>query len=92
MKKAKGLVVENKSNGINQPTIVKVEYEVYGQIYELKEIVKVKTETVKWGLLSIGQRRVPVIDCREGSTVTVLYDETNPSRARIEGNTGLVSN
>lgn len=91
MAKVNGTVIELKNKGIDFPTIARVEYEVNGKKYQIEETIKLVSKVIKLGFLPIGQKKTPKINCKEGSIVTIVYDEEHPEKAYIEGNDGIIN-
>ena len=85
----KGIVKKLNVQGLEFPSKVIVEYEVEGQKYEITEGLAMESKTVKFGFLSIGQKKMPKINSKIGSIVDVNYNPDAPSEAYIVGNDGL---
>ncbi len=84
-----GRVKELKVKGQDFPTMISVEYQVAGNSYVVTESLKLKSEKIKLGLLSIGQKRVSVMgNTAVGSPATVSYNPNNPAEAFITHNIG----
>lgn len=87
-----GKIAQLVIKGQDFPTVVVVHYEVDGTVYELRESMKLKSEKIKFGFLTIGQKRVPVLgNTSVGSKVRVLYDPRNPADAYMPDNTGKIN-
>lgn len=86
-----GTVVRYRRGGIEGPASVYVRYEVDGQAYECRETVKLKSEFIKIGSVPIGQRKTAKIATRAGSQVRVAYLPSDPSKAILADNTGLMN-
>lgn len=58
------------------PWVIYVSYSVNDVNYEIKKSVKLKSETIKIGVIPIGQRKTFVLSAiKEGDRVTVCYEE-----------------
>ena len=88
MKETKGTVLSVKSKGLDNPTVVSVEYKVKKETYKLKETIKLKSEPIKLLFIPIGQRKIPVMEFVKGQEVIVIYDIKDPKKAYIKGNEG----
>lgn len=88
---AVGTVVRFRMGGIDRPSSVCVRYEVDGRTYECRETVKLKSELIKIGPVPIGQRKRGKIATRVGSKVRVAYLPSDPSKAILAGNAGLMN-
>ena len=88
---AVGTVVRFRMGGIDRPSSVCVRYEVDGRTYECRETVKLKSELIKIGPVPIGQRKRGKIAMRVGSKVRVAYLPSDPSKAILADNTGLMN-
>ena len=91
MKEVKGIVLEIKSNGLDNPTVITVVYNVKKETYKTKETLKLKSKPIKFLFIPIGQKKVPIMKIEKGQEVTVVYDSKNPKNAHIKGNTGKVN-
>lgn len=91
MKEVKGIVLSVKSKGIDNPTVMTVEYKVKKETYKLKETIKLKSESIKFLFIPIGQKKVPVMEVVKGQEVIVIYDVKNPKKAYIKGNEGKIN-
>lgn len=91
MKEVKGIVLSVKSKGIDNPTVMTVEYKVKKETYKLKETIKLKSEPIKFLFIPIGQKKVPVMEVVKGQEVIVIYDVKNPKKAYIKGNEGKIN-
>ena len=90
--KTSGRVVELNVGGLNLPTAIKVEFEVKEKKYTVRETLKLKSEPIKLGFLTIGQRKRPKIGKVEiGDSLLVIYSPGNPARAHILGNDGAMN-
>lgn len=84
-----GTVVNIKVKGQDFPTMISVSYIVNGATYELTESIKLKSEKVKLGFLTIGQKRVAVMrNTTVGSVVRVNYTPANPAESYLTDNIG----
>ena len=88
---AVGTVVRIRRGGIDRPTSVCVRYEVDGRTYECRETVKLESELIKIGPIPIGQRKRGKIASHVGSQVRVAYLPSDPSKAILVDNTGLMN-
>lgn len=88
---AVGTVVRFRMGGIDCPSSVCVRYEVDGRTYECRETVKLKSELIKIGPVPIGQRKRGKIASRVGSKVRVAYLPSDPSKAILADNAGLMN-
>ena len=87
-----GIVKGLKDKGLNFPTLITVEYQVGGNVYEVTESIKLKSEKIKLGFLTIGQKKVAVMgNTTVGSSTSVSYNPYNPSEAFITNNIGKVN-
>lgn len=87
-----GSVKAVKAKGQDFPTLITVAYEVNGYLYEVNESVKLKSQPIKLGLLTVGQKRVPVLgNTSVGSAVRVMYNPNNPNEAYLPDNTGIAN-
>ncbi|MGN1268389.1 MAG: hypothetical protein ACI4U0_02665 [Candidatus Aphodocola sp.] len=91
MKETKGIVLNVKSKGLDNPTIATVEFKVKKETYQIKETIKLINKTIKFLFIPIGQKKVPVINLTKGQEVIVVYDAKNPKKAHIKGNDGKVN-
>ncbi len=89
MKETLGKVVEYKVGGLDCATVVKVQYCVDGEVFTIRETLKVKNKIIKLGFLPIGHETTFKVKCKLGDTVTVIYDERKPHKGHIKGNDGL---
>jgi hypothetical protein len=84
-----GRVKELKVKGQDFPTMISVEYQVAGNIYVVTESLKLKSEKIKLGFLTIGQKRVAAMgNTAVGSSVLVNYNTNNPAESFITNNIG----
>ena len=84
-----GTVVNIKVKGLDFPTMISVSYTVNGSTYELTESIKLKSEKIKLGFLTIGQKRVAIMgNTTIGSIVRVNYNPDNPAEAYLTDNIG----
>lgn len=75
--------------GQDFPTVMVVHYAVGGYSFELRESVKLKSEKIKLGFLTVGQKRVPALgNTSVGSKVRVLYNPDDPAEAYLPDNLG----
>lgn len=89
---ATGSVKAVKVQGQDFPTIITVVYEVNGDSYEVSESIKLKSQPIKLGFLTVGQKRVPVLgNTSVGSAVSVMYNPNNPVEAYLRDNTGMAN-
>ncbi len=87
-----GTVIKIKRRGVDAPIVLVAEYEVGGEKYTISESLKFKSELIKIGPIPIGQNKSPVMGTvEEGKTVTVCYQATNPKKAIIRDNEGLMN-
>ena len=86
-----GTIVRFRRGGIDRPTSACVRYEVDGRTYECRETVKLESEVIKIGPIPIGQRKRSKIAMRVGSPMSVAYLPSDPSRAILADNTGLMN-
>ena len=91
MREVNGTVLSIRSKGIDNPTVVTVEYKVKKEIYKVKESIKLKSKTIKFLFIPIGQKKVPVMEFVKGQEVTVVYDTKNPKKAYIKENEGKIN-
>ncbi|WP_458458050.1 hypothetical protein [Pseudobutyrivibrio sp.] len=86
-----GKIKELRSRGLNKATMIIVEYCVDGVAYEVKEGIKLKSESIKIGFIPIGQRKSPVMgDVSVGSNTSISYNPQNPAEAFITKNKGFL--
>lgn len=84
-----GKVKNLKIKGQDFPTQITVEYQVSGTKYEVTESLKMKSEKIKLGFLTIGQKRVAAMgDTRVGSDAWVNYNPNAPEESFITNNIG----
>lgn len=84
-----GKVSNLKVKGQDFPTQVTVEYQVDGVTYEVTETLKLKSEKIKLGFLTVGQKRVAAMgDSRVGSSAKVNFNPSCPAEAYITHNVG----
>lgn len=88
---AVGTVVRFRMGGIDRPSSVCVRYEVDGRTYECRETLKLESELIKIGPVPIGQRKRGKIATRVGSKVRVAYLPSDPSKAILADNAGLMN-
>ena len=86
-----GVVERIRSHGVDRPTVAYVRYRVDGAEYTFHETLKVKSNAIKLGAVPIGQRKTYVLDCALGSTVRVNYLPSDPSRAILTDNRGVMT-
>ncbi|MDI9497649.1 MAG: hypothetical protein QM270_04080 [Bacillota bacterium] len=91
VKETAGKVIERRNRGMDCPAIVTVQYSVNGEVFTIKESLKIKSQAIKTGFLPIGQRKTFKLNCQAGDTVTVIYDERKPHKRRIKGNEGIIN-
>lgn len=56
MQEINGMVKDLQVKGLDEATVVTVEYEVNSKIYTIKESLKYETKSFKLGFLPIGQK------------------------------------
>ena len=84
-----GKIIDLKAKGQDFATIIKVQYEVDGNFYTIDESIKLKSEKIKLGFLTIGQKRVPVMgNTSVGTSVRVMYNPSVPEEAFLPDNIG----
>ena len=88
---AVGTVVRFRPGGVERPASVYVRYEVDGRAYECRETVKLKSEPIKIGPVPVGQRKTAKIATRMGGRVRVAYLPSDPSKAILSDNAGLMN-
>jgi hypothetical protein len=87
-----GSVKSVKTKGQDFPTIITVTYDVNGYSYEVSESIKLKSEPIKLGFLTVGQKRVLQLgNTSVGSAVRVMYNPNNPGEAFLPDNTGIAN-
>ncbi|NLY72506.1 MAG: hypothetical protein GX079_02280 [Tissierellia bacterium] len=87
-----GRVKQLKSKGQDFPTIITVEYEVDSTFYEIRESIKLKSQPIRKGSITIGQKKVAIMGSSSvGSLVKVNYNPDNPSEAYLADNIGKVN-
>lgn len=87
-----GLVKSLKVKGQDFPTMISVEYQVGGNIYVITESLKLKSEKIKLGFLTIGQKKVPTMgNTTVGSAAMVSYNPNDPAEAFITNNIGKIN-
>lgn len=86
-----GTVVRVRPGSTERPTVVYVRYEVDGMTYECHETVKLSSEPIRLGRVPVGQRKRGKIPSRMGSAVRVAYLPTDPSKAILADNKGLMN-
>lgn len=86
-----GVVERIRSYGVDRPSVAYVRYRVDGVDYTFRETLKVRSSAIKLGPVSIGQRKTYVLDCSPGSTVRVNYLPSDPSRAILTDNRGVMT-
>ena len=86
-----GTIVRVRPGSTDRPTVVYVRYEVDGTEYECHETVKLTSEAIKLGPIPIGQRKRGKIPSSVGDTVRVAYLPTDPSKAILSDNKGLMN-
>lgn len=91
MKEVKGIVLSVKSKGLDNPTVMTIEYKVKKETYKLKETIKLKSEPIKFLFIPICQKKVPVMEVVKGQEVIVVYDAKNPKKAYIKENQGKIN-
>lgn len=60
-------------------------------LYECHETVKLRSGPIKAGPVSIGQRKIAKIATRVGGRVRVAYLSSDPSKAILADNMGLMN-
>ncbi len=84
-----GKVTNLRIRGQDFPTMITVEYMVDGELYSVTESIKLKSEKIKKGIFTIGQRRVATMgETSVGAIASVRYNPANPNEAFLEDNTG----
>ena len=86
-----GTIVRVRPGSTDRPTVVCVRYEVDGTEYERRETVKLTSEAIKLGPIPIGQTKRGKIPSSVGDTVRVSYLPTDPSKAILTDNKGLMN-
>ena len=88
-----GRVIYNKSKGLDFPTVIRVQYQVNGIIYELEDTVKYKVRVLKkLGPIPIITQNYPVMGNHTvGTQVSVTYDINNPAYAYLTHNIGWMN-
>lgn len=87
-----GTVKSVQIKGQDFPTIITVVYTVNDHPYEVSESIKLKSQPIKLGFLTVGQKRVPVLgNTSVGSVVRVKYNPNNPSEAYLPDNIGIAN-
>jgi len=82
-----GYIKKVKSNGLDFPTMITVEYCVNGIHYEIKEPLRYKKEVIKFCNIPIGQREIPTIgNTSVGEKVDIKYNPFKPGDAFIVKN------
>lgn len=72
--------------------MIVVSYTVEGQEYQIKESVKLKSKAIKIGFLPIGQERYPAMgEIKKGTVVKVKYNSSDPARAYLVDNVGIMN-
>lgn len=88
---AVGTVARVRMGGVDRPSFVCVRYEVGGRTYECRETVKLESELIKIGPVPVGQRKRGKVASRVGSKMRVAYLPSDPSKAILADNTGLMN-
>lgn len=86
-----GTIVRVHPGSTDRPTVVYVRYEVDGTEYERRETVKLTSEAIKLEPIPIGQTKRGKIPSSVGDTVRVSYLPTDPSKAILTDNKGLMN-
>lgn len=86
-----GTIVRVRPGSADRPTVVYVRYEVDGTEYECRESVKLTSEAIKLGPIPIGQTKRGKIPSSVGDVVRVSYLPTDPSKAILTDNKGLMN-
>lgn len=86
-----GTIVRVRPGSTDRPTVVYVRYEVDGTEYERHETVKLTSEAIKLGPIPIGQTKRGKIPSSVGDVVRVSYLPTDPSKAILTDNKGLMN-
>lgn len=73
-----------------EPTVVTVRYEADGREYTLREHLKVTAEGVEAGGFIVNVKKNPAMSVSVGDVVEVAYDPTDPARAALVANEGLM--
>lgn len=72
--------------------VLEVTYIVDGVEYRVKESAKKRSEAIKWGKITVGQRKFFKIgSVVPGDSLTVRYDLSAPGKSLIEGNDGVIT-
>ena len=88
---ANGKVIKLDNKGLDNPTVVDVEYYVNDICYVISESLKLESKVIKIDFIPIGQKKIPKINCSLGSDILVEYDDNNPAKAYIKGNDGDIN-
>lgn len=84
-----GIISDLKIKGQDFPTVITVQYVVDMKSYSISDTIKLKSEKVKVGFLTVGQKRVAALgETSVGSEVRVQYDPDNPGIAFLPDNEG----
>ena len=87
-----GVITQTKSLGLNHPTMLTVTYKVNNVTYTIRESIKLRSEPIKIGPLTIGQKKKPVLgQIHPGKEVVVCYDPTAPQNAFLRDNHGIMN-
>ena len=88
-----GQVVYCKSKGLDFPTVIRVQYQVNGIIYELEDTVKYEVRVLKkLGPIPIVTQNYPVMGNHTvGTQVSVTYNVDNPAQAYLTHNIGWIN-
>lgn len=86
-----GVVERIRPGGSDRASYAYVRYCVDGVEYTLRESLKLNSALIKLGPIPIGQRKTYVLGCSVGSTVRVSYLPSDPSRAILTDNRGIMN-
>jgi len=87
-----GKIIDSKSSISVYPGFIIVSYTVDGIEYTRIEIIKLKSEVIKFGFLPIGQKTCPKLENRAiGSEVRVMYNPKKPKESYLLDNQGIIN-
>lgn len=87
-----GIIDRLRVRGSDEPTTAYVSYYVNGIRYQIKETLKMRSETIKIGKIPIGMKKFYRLgNVSEGSQVLVQYDPMNPAKAILSENDGIMT-
>lgn len=79
-----GYIKKLKSNGLDFPTMITVEYCVNGIHYKITEPLRYKKELIKFCNFPIGQKHIPTIgNTSIGEKVDIKYNPFKPEESFI---------